>query len=157
MTARRRDEAGFVGGLEAIVFGLLIFVTGTLIAASAWAVVDTKFATAAAAREAARSYVEAPMADQAGTDAVRAARAALAGYGRSPGLATVRLVGGDFGRCHRITIEVGYPTPLSGAVRGPARTGRDGQIETLGTGRSLSQRSAGSCRLWLSDRLEAAC
>jgi hypothetical protein len=112
VTAPRHDEAGFVGGLEAIVFGLLIFVTGTLIAASAWAVVDTKFATVAAAREAARSYVEAPIAERAGTDALGAARAALAGYGRLPGPATVRLVGGDFGRCHRVTIEVSYPAPL---------------------------------------------
>jgi len=112
VNARLHDEDGFVGGLEAIVFGLLIFVTGTLIAASAWAVVDTKFATAAAAREAARSYVEAPSAQVAGADALQAARAALAGYGRSPGVAAVRLVSGDFGRCRRITIEVSYPAPL---------------------------------------------
>jgi hypothetical protein len=124
--SRGRDEAGFAGGLEAIVFGLLIFVTGTLIAGSAWAVVDTKFATAAAAREAARSYVEAPTAQQGGLDAVQAAREALAGYGRPPAAARVQIVG-DFGRCHRITVEVSYPAPL---VSVPF-VGRMGRGETV--------------------------
>ena len=54
-----RDEAGQAGGLEGIAFGLLIFVLGTLLIANAWAVVDTKLAVTAAAREAARAFVEA--------------------------------------------------------------------------------------------------
>ena len=93
-------------------FGLLIFVTGTLIATSAWGVVDTKFAATAAAREAARSYVESTSADQAAADARQAADDALAGYGRLPGRATVRVTSGSFGRCQRITIEVSYPAPV---------------------------------------------
>jgi hypothetical protein len=108
----RREEHGFVGGLDAIVFGLLIFVTGTLIAASAWGVVDTKFATAAAAREAARSYVEAPTASAAAAAGLTAALDTLSGYGRAPGRARVRIDGG-FARCARVVVEVTYPAPLA--------------------------------------------
>jgi hypothetical protein len=110
--APTRSEQGFVGGLEALVFGLLIFVSGTLIVASAWGVVDTKFAAAAAAREAALSYVEAASPQSAGPDAQQAADEALAGYGRPPSQATISLAAGRFGRCQRITIEVHYPAPL---------------------------------------------
>src|SRR4029077_5031445 len=35
-------EQGFVGGFEGLLFGLLIFVAGTLLATHAWAVIDTK-------------------------------------------------------------------------------------------------------------------
>jgi hypothetical protein len=106
-----RDEAGFAGGLDGLVFGLLIFVTGTLIAASAWGVVDTKFATAAAAREAARSYVEASDPTLADAAAIAAAREALSGYGRPPGPARVHVTGG-FQRCGRIVVQVDYPAPM---------------------------------------------
>ncbi|HLH47413.1 MAG TPA: hypothetical protein VKV25_09650, partial [Acidimicrobiales bacterium] len=41
-----------------------------------------------------------------------AADAALAGYGRDPTRARVRLVAGGFTRCERVTIEVSYPSPL---------------------------------------------
>jgi hypothetical protein len=106
------DEAGFVGGLWGFVFGLLLFVVGTLLVARAWAVVDTKFAVDAAARQAVRTYVEAPGADTAGTDAQEAADVALAGYGRLPSAARVDLVAGTFARCSRVTIDVSYPSPL---------------------------------------------
>ena len=59
MTARCRGDAGQVGGIEALPFGLLIFVVGSLLIANAWAVVDAKFATDAAARQAVRTFVEA--------------------------------------------------------------------------------------------------
>lgn len=55
-----RREDGMVGGAEALVFGVLVFVFGTLIVVNGWAVVDAKFATNAAAREAVRAVVEAP-------------------------------------------------------------------------------------------------
>ena len=45
MRARRcAGDAGQVGGIEALPFGLLIFVVGTLLIANAWAVIDAKFA-----------------------------------------------------------------------------------------------------------------
>jgi hypothetical protein len=58
--SRLVDEQGFVGGFEGLLFGFLIFLVGTLIVAHAWAVVDTKFAVVEAAKQAARTYVEAP-------------------------------------------------------------------------------------------------
>jgi hypothetical protein len=106
------DEAGFVGGFEGLLFGLLIFVAGTLLAIHAWAVIDTKAATEAAARQAARTYVEAPSPAAAISEAEQAAAAALAGYGRDAARARVRLASGSFGRCQRITIVVSYPAPL---------------------------------------------
>jgi hypothetical protein len=106
------DEAGFVGGFEGLLFGLLIFVAGTLLATHAWAVIDTKAATEAAARQAARTYVEAASPATAASEADQAAAAALAGFGRSGARARVQLTSGTFGRCHRITITVSYPAPV---------------------------------------------
>lgn len=112
MTRNSRDDGGFVGGFEGLLFGFLVFLAGTLLIAFAWAVVDTRSATAEAARQAARTYVEAPDALEAGTEAQQAALEALGGYGRDPSRATVQLVSGAFARCARITISVSYPAPL---------------------------------------------
>jgi cytochrome bd-type quinol oxidase subunit 2 len=109
---RASGEAGFVGGFEGLLFGLLLFVAGTLLIGYAWAIVDTKSATQEAARQAARTYVQAPSAAQAASSAQQAAAASLAGYGRDPARAAVALVAGSFARCQRITISVSYPAPL---------------------------------------------
>ncbi len=106
------DERGFAGGAEALVFGLLIFIAGTLLVANAWGVVEAKLAADAAAREAARSYVGATDAQNAWVDAQQAANGALSGYGRNPAQAEVQLVGGQRGRCQRITIAVRLRAPL---------------------------------------------
>jgi hypothetical protein len=105
------EEAGFIGGLWGFIFGLLLFVVGTLMVARAWAVVDTKFAVDAAARQAVRTYVEAPGAAVAGPQAQEAADTSLAGYGRLPSEARVQVVAGEFARCSRVTISVSYPSP----------------------------------------------
>jgi hypothetical protein len=60
-----RSEAGQVGGLEAIAFGMLVLVLGVLIIGNSWGVIDAKGAASDAAREAARTFATAP----AGTDA----------------------------------------------------------------------------------------
>ena len=100
-----------MGGFAGLLFGLAIFVVGTLLAAYAWSVVETKAAASAAAREAARSYIEAP-SSAAGFDAARqAALSALSGRVSDPSKASVTLDSGVFGRCQRITISVGYPAP----------------------------------------------
>ena len=109
---RASVEAGFVGGFEGLLFGLLLFVAGTLLIGYAWAVVDTKSAAEEAARQAARTYVQAPSPAFAASSAQQAADAALAGYGRDPARAAVTLVAGSFVRCQRITISVAYPAPL---------------------------------------------
>ena len=108
----RRDEAGQVGGIEAVVFGVLVFVVGTLVVANAWGVIDAKLAASAAAREAARAYVEAPAAADAESLARQAADDALAGHGRDPARMSMRVVSGAFSRCDRVTVEVRYPVPL---------------------------------------------
>src|SRR5690606_2186473 len=48
-TVTRRGERGQVAGIEALPFGLLIFVAGTLLVVNIWGVVDTKFAADTAA------------------------------------------------------------------------------------------------------------
>ena len=56
-----RAEDGFVAGGEALALGVVVFVMGTLLVLSGWSLVDGKLAVEAAAREAARSVVEAPV------------------------------------------------------------------------------------------------
>jgi hypothetical protein len=99
--------------MEALPFGLLIFVVGSLLVANAWAVVDAKFAADAAAREAVRVFVE---ADPVGGDPTSRARSAgldaIAGHGRDPSRATVQPVGGaELTRCSRVTFEAVYEVP----------------------------------------------
>lgn len=66
-----RDEDGLLGGLDALAFGALVFLTGTLLILNAWSVVDTRMAVSAAAREAVRTVVEAPAAYLSGEGAVQ--------------------------------------------------------------------------------------
>ena len=76
---RARGDAGQVGGFEALPFGVLIFVLGALLVTNAWAVIDAKLAATAAAREAARVYVESADAASAESLGVDAARSELRG------------------------------------------------------------------------------
>jgi hypothetical protein len=109
---RGTGDAGFAGGFEGLLFGLLLFVAGTLLVAYAWAVVDTKAAMEDAARQGARTFVEAPSPGPAVGAAEQSAADALIGYGRVPSRAVVSLAAGSFGRCQRVTISVSYPAPL---------------------------------------------
>jgi CBS domain containing-hemolysin-like protein len=120
---RRGGDSGQVAGIEAIPFGMLIFVVGALFIANVWAVVDAKSAVDAAAREATRHYVESQVsgsatADDAADAAVGAGLAALAARGRDPSQATVELTGLDgvggqsgFTRCARATFTAEYEVP----------------------------------------------
>ncbi len=112
MTPRATGEHGQVGGLEAVIFGVLVFVLGTMLVVNAWAVIDTKLAASSAAREAARSYVEAPSADAGAAEARRAAEEAIVGHGRDRSRMDLELVAGRFARCSRVTFEVRYRVPL---------------------------------------------
>lgn len=113
MSSRVRwdGETGAVGGFEAIPFGVLIFVLGTLLVANAWALIDAKFAVAAAAREATRAFVEADPAADPLQEARTAAAATLDAYGRDPGLMELDSVG-EFARCEQIRMTVTYPVPV---------------------------------------------
>jgi hypothetical protein len=98
-TGHGRDE-GFVAGLEALAFGIVVFVFGTLMLVNGWAVVDAKFATNGAAREAVRAVVETP-GGSALTDpqlreiALGAAQAAGAAHGYAPGAVGIRTLSGS--------------------------------------------------------------
>jgi hypothetical protein len=105
-------EEGFAGGFEGLLFGTLLFVFGTLVAGYAWGVVDTKAATDLAARQAARTYVQAADSAAAESSAYQAAATALQGYGRDPARAQVSFSGSGFARCSRVEISVSYPAPL---------------------------------------------
>ena len=107
-----RNEEGFAGGAEGLIFGLLLFVVGALMVANAWTVVDAKLATDAASREAARTYVEATDAASASTTARQAAMSALQGYGRDPSKGSMSVEGAPFGRCVRVTVVVRYRAPI---------------------------------------------
>jgi hypothetical protein len=100
MTPRRcRGDAGQVGGIEAVPFGLLVLVVGVAVLAHTWAVVDAKFATAGAARAATRAYVEASTPAQGRADARRAAADAADALGRSLDGVDLDAGLGAFGRC----------------------------------------------------------
>lgn len=107
---RATDESGAVGGIEVLPFGFLVFVAGTLLLANAWGAIEGKVAASAAAREAARAYVEsAGPAGAALAEAEAAAAAAIEGHGRDPARMALRPVGPlSFERCARITLEVTY-------------------------------------------------
>lgn len=106
---RRRRERGVVGGLEAIPFGLLVFVVAVLLVANAWAVIDAKIAVSAAAREAARTWVEGE-GDETGARA--AAADALAGHGRDPARLELDLrAPTGFGRCAPVVVRASYRVP----------------------------------------------
>jgi hypothetical protein len=118
-----RDDRGQVGGVEALPFGLLVFVVGALLVANAGAAVDAKLAVDAAARQATRHFVEADVDGPAGASsaeaaAVEAGLAALDAHGRDPARTTVGLSGMDaagarsgFTRCARVTFTAAYEVP----------------------------------------------
>jgi hypothetical protein len=126
-------EGGFVAGLEALAFGILVFVFGTLVLLNGWAVVDAKFATNGAAREAVRAVVETPgggtLTDtQLREIALSAAQAASAAHGYAAASVAIRPLGGTGTlaqtRCAPVRIEATVEvraTTLPGLV-GPRLT-----------------------------------
>ncbi len=131
---RLRDDAGQVAGIEAIPFGLLVLTVGVLLVAHTWAVVDAKFTTTAAAREAARAYVEAPSPGTAEASAMEAAGAVVVRSGRDPGTLLLERVSRGFGRCVPTRFEAVLEVPTVAAPwRGdrPARSVRAHHTEVV--------------------------
>jgi len=148
---RCHGDAGQVGGIEALPFGLLIFVVGSLLIANAWAVVDAKFATDAAARQAVRTYVEASDPDSALEAARSAGLAAIEAHGREPSRAVVQPVGeAILARCERVTFEAVYEVPalslpfIGGYGHAPFRV-RSTHSELVDPFRSGVAGDAGAC------------
>lgn len=100
-----------MGGVEALFFGVLILVLGTLAVANAWGVIDAKMAAAGAASEAARAFVQAPAGSDPGGLARAAAVGAMEAQGRDPARTTV-VVSGDLTRCSRVVAQVSYRVPV---------------------------------------------
>lgn len=123
-----------MAGIEALPFGMLVFVVGVLLVSNAWAVIDAKMTVAAAAREATRAYVEAPADSDALALARAAAEEAVRGGGRNP--ARLRLVPESVGlvRCQRVTFVASYPVPaislpwIGGYGEGFTATARHSEI-----------------------------
>lgn len=114
-------------------FGVLVFVVGTLLVANAWAVVDAKFAVAAAAREATRAYVETPPGEDPLVRAEAAGRASIADSGRRPERLALQLLEGAFVRCRTVRFEARYPVPSVllpwlGASDGFSAAARHGEL-----------------------------
>lgn len=108
--SRRHGEGGVVG-LEALAFGVLVFVVGTLLVVNAWGVVDAKIASSSAAREATRVLVESGGDVSLQAVAERTADATLVGHGKDPARVRSVIVDGVLGRCERIAVTVTYETP----------------------------------------------
>lgn len=113
-----RTDAGQVGGIEALPFGILVFVVGALLVANAWAVIDAKLAVDAAARQATRQYVEADASGDPEQSAIDAGLATVEAYGRDPANARIGLSGLEgsgaqqgFTRCARATFRASYEVP----------------------------------------------
>lgn len=143
VTVRRTfDERGQVAGVEVIPFGLLVLVIGALLVANVWGVIDAKLAAEAAAREAARAYVEAPGEDAAVELGEAAAESAMHGHHRD--LSAMRVdapAPGEFRRCNRIryTVEYDVPTltlPWIGGLGGRMITARATHVEIVDPYRS---------------------
>ncbi len=98
-SGRLRGDGGQVAGIEAVPFGLLVLTVGILVVAHTWAVVDAKFVTTAAAREATRAHVEAPTSALAEVRATEAAAAVAVRSGRAPGAVHLQRASDRFGRC----------------------------------------------------------
>ena len=145
----RQDERGQIGGVEAVAFGVLVLVLGTLGAATAWGVVDTKVAAASAAREAARSYVESNGSDAAWDEAAARGREAFAGHGRDPSAIELPRPVTDFTRCDAVTVtaSTAVDLPRLPGVRAVNRrvTVRATYTEVVDPFRSGLGRAGGAC------------
>lgn len=109
---RFTDERGFVGGLEALPFGFLVFVAGTLLLVNAWAVFDSHLAASAAAREAVRAFVESDGTEsEARMAADAAAEEAMLGHGKDAARMSISWEGDSLVRCQPVTATVTYRVP----------------------------------------------
>lgn len=142
------EQDGLSAGAEALVFGVLVFVVGSIVMLNGWAVLDAHVAANAAAREATRAIVDAGAVDRiemvgASGSRVEAGHAwavaaeTMAGHGKDPAALAdpdafvVSLTddpwpddSGPPQRCARVTVEVRYPVqgirlPFLGGWRTP--------------------------------------
>ena len=107
----RHGDAGFVGGTEGLLFGVLVCLLTAFLAVAVWGAAGARVAADAAAREASRAYVELAEGGQPVAAAEAAARATLVERGRDPERATVVVRTTAYERCRRVVVEVTYDLP----------------------------------------------
>ncbi len=111
---RGRNQGGFVGGGDGILFGLLILIAGSLAVLNIWSIIDTRAALDAAAREYMRSYTEASTPQEASSAGERAALEVL--LRRGTPLSGVRITAPDtgrFGPCEPATVTLEAEAPAA--------------------------------------------
>ncbi|MEL7208868.1 MAG: hypothetical protein AAGK32_11680 [Actinomycetota bacterium] len=102
------------GTVEVVPLAVLTFVVGSLVLAHAWGVMAARATTAAAAREGARAFVEAPPdAALTAAESAAAARVRHPTAGRTPdGPTSTVVVSGGTGRCEPISVRVSTVVPF---------------------------------------------
>ena len=106
------DERGVVAGGEALLFGVLILLGGTLLIVDVWGLLDTRSTLDAAAREYLRSYTEQTDRQLALHAGDRAARDVMAAAGRPVGdLTIVPPPARSFGPCGTAEVQLSVRTP----------------------------------------------
>jgi hypothetical protein len=112
LVSRSREQAGAVAGVEALAFGALVFVLGSLLVANLWAAVDGRSAADGAARAAARAVVLADPGSDVAAVADRAALAALVAHGVPADRAVDVRLRGTLARCEIVEVTVAHQVPL---------------------------------------------
>jgi hypothetical protein len=108
---RAQEEAGEIGGLDALVFGTAAFVVALLAWASAWRVLDAAQAASSAANAGLAQALQADGTRQARRVATATATEVLRTYGYAGAHPTVTLHG-HLARCARIEVSVRAAVPL---------------------------------------------
>lgn len=114
-------QEGAVAGIEALAFGVLVFVLGTLLVANLWAAIDGRSAADGAARAAARAVVTAAPGSDLDTVARTAATGALAAHGVPADRVTEVSLTGALVRCGTVEVTVAHRVPLAVLPRFGAR------------------------------------
>ena len=110
----RRGERGAVAGLEGVMLGVLVLVTGTLLVVNAWGVLQSRRTLDGAAREYLRAYTQADDAAAAESAGRRALLDVLDGERGSA--AGVRIDAPDrstFGPCATATVTLSSTVPAA--------------------------------------------
>jgi hypothetical protein len=110
---RWHGQDGAVAGIEALAFGVLVFVLGTLLVANLWVTVDGRSAADGAARAAARAVVTGGSESDPDARAQRAATDALAAHGVPAERVAEVSLRGALARCGVVEVTVAHRVPLA--------------------------------------------
>lgn len=111
---RTPDERGVAGGGEALAFGAVVLLAGTLLITNVWSIIETRTAVDVAAREYLRTYTHRMDHERAALDAEGAARQALRSRGTP--LTDLQITApraADFGPCGRASVVLIATVPTA--------------------------------------------